>query len=187
VVFHAGDTAGSVHLIRRGHVAVRRWTRFGDVVTLTVLGPGQHFGELGAIVPEGRRAATVVALDPTETWSWDRRDLTALRREHPAVDSALVELLVRQVHELTSHLTEALFESADVRVLRRLLAVGRLYGGAAPGTVVPLTQDDLAAMAGTTRSTTNRTLRALESDGIVALSRGRITILNPDELAERGR
>jgi CRP/FNR family transcriptional regulator, cyclic AMP receptor protein len=187
VVFHAGDAAGSFHLIRTGHVAVRRSTRFGDVVTLTVLGPGELFGELGAMVPDGRRSATVVALDPTETLTWDRRDLAALRTEHPSFDTALVEMLTQQVHQLTAHLTEALFESADVRVLRRLLAVCQLYGGAASGTVIPLTQDDLASMAGTTRPTTNRTLRALEADEVVALSRGRITILRPDELARRAR
>jgi CRP/FNR family transcriptional regulator, cyclic AMP receptor protein len=187
VLFHEGDLAGSVHVIRRGHVAVRRWTRLGDVVTLTVLGPGSLLGELGAIVPEGLRSATVVALDPTETWSWDRRELAALRAEHPSIDTALVELLIEQVHELTTHLTEALFESADVRVLRRLLAVSRLYGDAEPGTVIPLTQDDVATMAGTTRPTANRALRALEADRVVALARGRITILRPDELARRAR
>jgi CRP/FNR family transcriptional regulator, cyclic AMP receptor protein len=187
VLFHAGDPAGSVHVIRRGHVAVRRSTRLGDVVTLTVLGPGQLLGELGAIVPDGQRSATVVALDPTETLSWDRREMAALRAEHPSVDTALVELLIEQVHSLTAHLTEALFEPADLRVLRRLLNVCRLYGDGEPGTVIPLTQDDVASMAGTTRPTANRALRALEDDGVVTLSRGRITILRPDELARRAR
>jgi CRP/FNR family transcriptional regulator, cyclic AMP receptor protein len=185
VVFHAGDPAGSVHVIRRGHVAVRQWTRFGDVVTLTVLGPDQLFGELGAVTPDGQRAATVIALDLTETWSWDRRELTALRRAHPAVDAALVALLTARIHDLTTHLTEALFESAETRVLRRLLAVCDLYGGRTAGTVVPLTQDDLASMAGTTRSTANRALRSLEADGIVELSRGRITIRDADALARQ--
>lgn len=187
VLFHAGDPAGSVHLIRRGHVAVRRWTRVGDMVTLTVLGPGQLLGELGAIVADGQRAATVVALDPTDTWAWDRRELAALRRAHPSVDAALVDLLIERVHELSTHLEETLFEAADVRVLRRVLAVGEIYGGAAAGTVIPLTQDDVASMAGTTRSTANRALRALEADEVVELSRGRITILRPDELARRAR
>jgi CRP/FNR family transcriptional regulator, cyclic AMP receptor protein len=187
VVFHLGDTADTLHLVHRGHVAVRRTTRFGDVVTLSILGPGQLFGELGAAQVDGRRSATVVALDPTETWSWDRRAFAALRARHPGVDAALVDLLTAQVVQLTSHLMEALFESAPTRVLRRLLDVCGQYGGVEAGRVVPLTQDDLATMAGTTRPTVNRTLRALEADGVVALGRGRVTILDPEALARLAR
>jgi CRP/FNR family transcriptional regulator, cyclic AMP receptor protein len=187
VVFHAGDAADSVHLIRRGHVTVRRSTRFGDVVTLSVLGPGDLFGELGAIQADGVRAATVVAIDPTETLRWDRAQFDQLRSRYPAVEAALVHVLTGQVSRITAHLMEALFESADTRIVRRLLAICELYGGPAAGTVVPLTQEDLAAMAGTTRPTVNRTLRAMVADGAIEVARGRITIVAPEMLARRAR
>ncbi len=53
--------------------------------------------------------------------------------------------------------------------------------------VVPLTQDSLASMAGTTRPTTNGVLQGLVKDGIVRLGRGRFQVLDPDALAARAR
>jgi CRP/FNR family transcriptional regulator, cyclic AMP receptor protein len=60
-------------------------------------------------------------------------------------------------------------------------------GEAANGTLVPLTQEDLASLAGTSRATVNRVLREEETRGNVKLGRGRTTVLDADELARRGR
>ena len=51
--------------------------------------------------------------------------------------------------------------------------------------MVPITQEDLATMAGTTRPTVNRVLRRLEEAGAVALARGRIEVLAVDILRQR--
>jgi CRP-like cAMP-binding protein len=53
--------------------------------------------------------------------------------------------------------------------------------------VVPLIQDDLAAMAGTSRATVNRVLREEQKLGAVALARGRTTVLDADALERRCR
>jgi CRP-like cAMP-binding protein len=50
-----------------------------------------------------------------------------------------------------------------------------------------LTQEDLAAMAGTSRATVNRVLREEEKRGALALRRGRVTLLDPDGLSRRCR
>jgi CRP-like cAMP-binding protein len=51
--------------------------------------------------------------------------------------------------------------------------------------VVPLTQEDLAAMAGTSRATVNRVLREDEKRGSVKLERGRVVVLDADGLGRR--
>jgi CRP-like cAMP-binding protein len=47
---------------------------------------------------------------------------------------------------------------------------------------VPLTQDDIADLCGTTRPTVNKVLRELEEQGVVDIARGRISILDPGRL-----
>ena len=54
-------------------------------------------------------------------------------------------------------------------------------------TVIPLTQDDVANLAGTTRPTVNTVLKGAEQSGVIALGRGKIEILNADELVRRSR
>jgi CRP/FNR family transcriptional regulator, cyclic AMP receptor protein len=184
VVFHQEDPADTLHLVDRGRFAVRVQTRLGDTAILAVLGPGDMFGELALLgEDEDRRSATVAALEAGETRSVHRMDFERLRREHPETSAVLIAILSGQVRRLSRHLLEALYVSADKRVLRRLVEVAQLYEDG----VVPLTQEDLAGLAGTSRATVNRVLRDEESRGTVKLGRGRTSVLDPDELARRGR
>lgn len=184
VVFHAGDPADSLHLLVAGRVAVRVETPQGDVATLTVLAPGATFGEL-ALVRGGRRTATVVATEPAETLSLHVDTFERLRREHPAVDRVLIALLASYVQRQDRHLLEALYVPADRRVLRRLVTLAAAYATGQPPVDVPVTQDVLASMAGTTRPTANQALRALAAEGVITLGRGRIKVLDVDALRRR--
>ena len=69
--------------------------------------------------------------------------------------------------------------------LRRLLEVAAAYGAVAVGVTVPLTQEQLAALAGTSRATVNAVLSAERQRGTVSLGRGRTTINDPAALARR--
>jgi CRP-like cAMP-binding protein len=72
-------------------------------------------------------------------------------------------------------------------VLRRLRDLTELYDRGERPVVIPLRQDDLASLAGTTRPTANRVLRHLERDGVIALHRGQVHVLDDDALAIRAR
>lgn len=188
VVFHHDDPADTVHLIQKGRFAVRVRTSLGDTAILTVLGPGEIFGEVALLGPEQRRTATVESLEAGETRSILRDDLEALRRSHPGVSDVLIAILVGEVKRLSGHLLEALYVSSDKRVLRRLVELAGIYGGDDEGEVaIPLRQEDLAGLAGTSRATANRVLREEEERGTVALSRGRVTVIDREALRRRGR
>ena len=185
-VFHAGDTGDTLHMIAKGHVAVRVGTPLGEVATLTILGPGDAFGELALVSPKSLRTASVVALDALETQSLDRRTFNEIRLHDPRMDRMLVSILAAQVERLTDHLLDALYCSAEMRMIRRLRDLTILYG-AENGVEIPLTQEDLATMAGTTRPTANRVLRELADAGILELARGRIVVNSQAGLAKRAR
>jgi len=183
VVFHRDDPAESLHLIVRGRFGARVLTPLGDSVLLEVLGPGQAFGELALLLPDARRSATVSALEDGETRSIYRDDFALLQRSHPGVKDVLLRLLAEQLRRSSDRIVEAHYTDAETRVRRRVAELGKMYESG----VVPLTQEDLAAMAGTSRATVNRVLREEERRGTVALQRGRTTVLDADELHRRCR
>lgn len=187
VLFHEGDPGDTVHLIDRGRVAVRVTTPLGDVATLNVRGAGDVVGELALLDPASRRTATVLALEPTETLAVHRDEFTDLRRRHPSVDRFLVAILAAEVQRLSSLLAEALYVPVDTRVIRRLLALTEIYASESGPTEVPLTQEELASLAGTSRATVNRVLGEAERDGVVDVRRGRIVVTDPEGLRRRGR
>ena len=185
VVFHRDDPADSLHLIEKGRVAVRVSTPLGDTVTIAVRGPGWSFGEM-ALVGASRRTATVAALDHTETLAVYKDDFEQLRREHPSVDRLLFAFLVGEVRLLEERLLEALYLPVERRVLRRLRELTENGDDRQP-LEVPLTQEELAELAGTTRSTINRILRDEAKRGTIKLERGRTIVLDREEIARRAR
>ncbi|MBA2282095.1 MAG: Crp/Fnr family transcriptional regulator [Acidimicrobiia bacterium] len=183
IIFHADDPGDSFHLLAKGRVAIRVGTPAGDVATLTVLGVGQGFGEQALLSVESRRSATAVALEPAETLRLGHADFDELRARQPTVERLLLDHVAGQVRRLSEQLVEALYLPAEKRVLRRLLELDELYDGGE----IALTQDDLASMAGTTRPTANRVLQGVVADGLVAVARGKLDVVDRGALAQRAR
>jgi CRP/FNR family transcriptional regulator, cyclic AMP receptor protein len=185
VLFHEGDPGDSLHLIVKGHLAARATTPLGDTATLRVFKPGESFGEL-AVVSPGPRNATVVALEAAETLALHVSHVDAMRAEYPNVDRVLVDALVAEVRRTSRALVEALYLPVEKRLWRRLLELAEMYG-ASPPIEIPLTQEDLAQLAGTTRPTANRMLRDAEQHGIVNTARGRIEVCDLETLRRKAR
>jgi CRP-like cAMP-binding protein len=134
-----------------------------------------------------KRTATVVALERAETLAVYKDDFERLRREHPEVDKLLLAFLVGEVHSLNERLLEALYMSVERRVLRRLRELTVAADQAGGPVEVPLTQEALAELAGTTRATINRILRDEEKRRTLRLERGRTVVLDCDDIARRAR
>ena len=187
VVFHRDDLAESLLLVVSGRFAVRITTPLGDSALLDVLGPGDVFGELALLVPDARRSASVEALEPGETFSVFRGDFVRLQSEHPGVKDILLRLLAEQLARASDRIVEAHYVDAETRVRRRLCELAERYATGEGGAVVPITQEDLAGLAGTSRATVNRVLRDEEKRGVLELARGRTIVGDLNQLRSRSR
>ena len=185
VIFHQGDPADTLHLVAAGHVSVRVTLPGGEFVIVALFGPGDAFGETALVGGPRPRGGTVIALDPCETLSLSRDQFERLRASYPGVNRFLVELLSARVDRLNRQLLEALYVPAERRVLRRLLDLCQMYGGDGQHIVIPVTQETLASLAGTTRPTANQVLGRLAARQLVEVSRGQISVLNLGELHRR--
>ena len=149
-MFHEGDPGDTLHLIAKGHVAVRTTTPRGDQALIRVLGVGDFFGELAVIAPAPRNA-TIACLDATETLGLHREAFDELRAKNRGMDAVLMQALIAEVRRLSAQLAEALYLPAESRVWKRVADLTRLYTTVANDVVtIPLTQEDVAHMAGTT-------------------------------------
>jgi CRP/FNR family transcriptional regulator, cyclic AMP receptor protein len=112
-----------------------------------------------------------------------RDDFARLQRSQPGVKDILLRILAEQLRRASDRIVEAHYVDAETRVRRRVSELAKIY----PSGAVPLTQEDLAAMAGTSRATVNRVLREEEKRGAVALQRWRTTVVDADDLDRRCR
>ena len=131
-----------------------------------------------------RRSATVAAIEPLVTHAIYEADFHRLRRVHPQLSEVIIALLSERVRLLDAQLLDALYLPADLRVRKRVAELAERYEGADGETVIPLRQEDIADLAGTSRATVNRVLREEARRGTVRLTRGRTTVLDRDRLLD---
>ena len=183
-ICHQGEPGDSVHLIDTGTVAIRVNGPVGDIITVDVMSPGNSFGEQALINDGAIRTATVVALERVETLRLTRDEFRALWEEHPGASMVVAKMLEARLRSTSQALLDALHLPAENRVMRRLAVLADIYASHASHSI-PLTQDDIASMAGTTRQTVNRILGQAQEAGLVSLTRGRIVITDPQGVARR--
>jgi len=185
VIFHEGDPAGSLHLIERGHVAVRLTTERGEEAIIDVLRPGESFGEQALIDTSGVRTASVSAIDRAETLALDAITFVRLGEENPQIVRFVMMVLAERLRSTNRELLDALCVVPERRLARRLVRLADQFGDGEGPVTVPVIQADIAAMIGVTRPTANRLLQRAQADGLVDLGRGRVVVVDRDGLRRR--
>jgi CRP-like cAMP-binding protein len=95
-------------------------------------------------------------------------------------------MLAEQVHRLGNGLLDVLFVPAHRRVIRRIVDLCTEFGEGTTPTEIPLCQQTLSGLAGTTRPTFNQVLQELMAKKQIKLARGRIIVCDLDGLRRRG-
>ena len=174
VLFWEGEAGDAAFVVDDGHLIVERTTEDGDVVAVAIVGPGELIGEQ-ALLSDDPRGATARAVEATEVRAIARGAFDDLRRSAPAFDQLLIMLLDQRLRSLSELLLDARHAAVEVRIRR---TIQQLYGHF--GAEIPLSQEVVASLAGTTRPTANGVVRTMQDDGLVQLSRGRLKVLEPD-------
>jgi CRP-like cAMP-binding protein len=187
VVFHVGDPADALHLVRKGRFAVRMSTPRGEQAILAVVGPGESFGELALFPMGSRRSATVEAVEAGETLCVAASDFARLRRDNTGMWELLCVLLANQVRRLSTRALVAHYLDSDARVRWALAELAETYQPAGGAATITLTQDAIAELAGTSRATANRVLREEQERGSIVVERGRVIVSDRDALQRRFR
>jgi CRP-like cAMP-binding protein len=185
VIFREGDESDTCYVVRSGHARAIREHVDGRTLTLAHFGPGDIFGEL-AMFDDERRSATVETLDAVDAIALAGSDMRRLLRQHPDIAVKLVIALGRRLRDANERLTRQSFQTVQSRVavvLDDLVRQAQSEGAAAADVLVTITQADIAQLAGSSRESASRFLAVLERAGVITQGRGRITVHDPEALA----
>lgn len=184
VIFREGDAGDTCYLLKTGAVLLTREHQDGRMIALAELRSGDMFGEL-AMFRNEPRSATAEAVERTEAIALLAPDVQRLIRSNPDISAKLLAALAERVGRTTERLLQQSFQTVSGRVAGALLAqVTARQGEGAPDVdvVVQATQAEIAQLAGTSRESASRFLASLERDGVVSLSRGKVTVHEPERL-----
>ncbi len=170
IILLEGEAQPGLYFLASGYVKVVKSAPSGREQTLRVLEPGDTFNEIGVFSRQSN-PASAVALEPSDVWLIPRDVLTGLLRERPDFAQSVLVGLVSDLslRPVTGRLARLLLETAAGDVVQR----PRWF-----------TQAELAARLGTVPDVIQRSLRTLEADGVIAVGRGQIRILDRAGLEE---
>lgn len=182
-VFHEGDSSDACYIVRAGDLRVTREHPDGRAIALATLGPGDFFGEL-AMIDGGSRSASVETLADAELLALPAVDVRRVIAENGDIAAKLIVAITRRLRETNERVARQSFQTVPSRVagvLAQLIAEEAIPEDR-EGVTVRMTQADLAQLAGTSRESVSRFLATLERAGVVAVGRGRVTVLEPRRL-----
>jgi CRP/FNR family transcriptional regulator, cyclic AMP receptor protein len=179
VLFHQGDDAGVVVVLRDGHVKATMLND-GREVILAFPGPGELLGELSAV--DGQpRSATVRAVDEVEALVIPGSAFRAYLERRPRIALVLLRSVTERLRAADRQRVDYAVNDVVVRVAGRLVELCDRFG-AQDGAVIEIglaiTQDELAAWAGASREAVAKAMGLLRTLGWVQTERRRILVLD---------
>jgi CRP-like cAMP-binding protein len=189
--FTQGSAADAVFYLRTGRAKLTVVSKRGKEATVTLLAPGDFFGEESMAKTDAIRATTAVAVTVCVALRVDRAHmLSALHKEHAFSDFFMRFIVARGIRT-QADLVDQLFNSSERRLARTLLLMAEFGQPGEPVTLIPeVTQETLAEMIGTTRSRVSffmnrfRKLGYIEYNGRILVNRSLLNMVLLDELPE---
>lgn len=181
VLFLKGDAGDALYAVRSGQIRIATGSDSGKRLTLNLLGAGDVFGEIALL--DGRpRTADAIAAEPSKLFVIRRSAFLALLHRQPALGIQLIELLCRRLRWVSTRMEEVTLMPLSARLARRLVGLTDDYGAE-----LTVSQEELAVFAGATRESVNRQLQVWKRNGIIALGRAKLRVLDPEALARACR
>lgn len=180
-VLHKGSAGEHLLFLLSGRLHVVDLTEDGREVGLSFLSPGDYTGEL-AVIDGHPRSASVVASEPSLLAFLPRAQALKLIYSHPLVAERVLKRLAAKIRTASSYRAILGIPNA----FQRVFALLRLMAQPSPGGLVVIanmpTQQEIAAMANTSRETVSRALHVLIQKKIVEKDLRRLIIRQPEVL-----
>lgn len=185
VLVRQGDSSGDLFSVVQGRLKVASVVGEGEEVLLSVVGPGDVFGEI-ALLDDEPRSASVVAAEPCRLLVVPRAAFRLLLHELPTLALRLLQIMARHVRRLSARTEDAAALDVRARLAKTLLDLGARFGAPGPHGRVRITlrlsQQELGRMVGATREMVNKCLREWAARRIVSHSNGTIIIASAARL-----
>lgn len=174
------EIGSTMFIILDGRVKISRISDDGREVILSILSEGDFFGEM-SILDGQNRSANVVTLDDSRIMVIRREDFLQMLHDYPQIAINLLKELAQRLRRSDAQIKSLSLQNATGKVASTLLRIaddsGKIHLGQVEIPRLP-PQQDLANMAGTSRETISRVLKALAKQGYLKKEGSRLIIMD---------
>ncbi len=183
VIFHADESGDVFCLIRDGQVKITMISPEGKEIILSILGPGDFFGEM-ALLDDEPRSATVVATEPLELVTIWRSDFLQILAENFDITKKVLAEISRRLRHASNRIESLATMDVYGRLARFFLDLAKDQGKVLENGYVAVTRpthQSIANMIGTSRETVSRLIHDLMRQNLL-LSEGKTIYLKKTAL-----
>ena len=178
-VMHEGDSADSFYIVVSGRLKVLVGEADGKETILTILGPGECFGEM-SLIDDQARSATVIAIEACELLVIARRDFRRSLVENSDLAMAVMRVLVRRLREADRKIGGLAMLDVYGRVARLLLDMSETVNGQRVVTR-RISKLDIAKMIGASREMVHKVMKDLQVDGYIEVKGSTIVLRDAND------
>lgn len=189
-IFREGEPGDRLYVIAEGKIKVGQSSSDGRETLLSVLGPGEMFGEMSLFDP-GPRTATATAVSDSRLYEFSHAELTNWLADRPQVALSLLSAMAHRLRRTNEALADLVFSDVPGRVAKALLDLSTRFGTEAPDGSIrvahDLTQEELAQLVGASRETVNKALADFASRGWIRLEPRAVVLVDAERVGRRAR
>ena len=189
VLFKEGQEGDRLYVVVHGKIKLGTTSSDGRENLLSILGPGEMFGELSLFDPEPR-TSTAAAVTDARLVSLAHDAVIGLITTNPQTSLELLRRLAQRLRKSNEVLADLVFADVPGRVAKAIIDLGVRFGVQEDdGLHVnhDLTQEELAQLVGASRETVNKALADFAARGWVRLEPRAVLVTDVARLTKRGR
>ncbi|MEW6670449.1 MAG: Crp/Fnr family transcriptional regulator [Thermodesulfobacteriota bacterium] len=189
-VFYEEDPGESCFYLEKGTVKIFRVTALGKEPIFFVRKAGEMFG-LAEVIDAKERKCNAQALTPSVLHEINKENFEFLLSQYHSLSKKVIKVLGRRLRYLGEQIENLMVCDVTTRMLKLLfyLCCNNLLDRASlskPIKVpISLTQEQMASLTGSCQQTVSETLKELQQNGLIRISKKEITLLNPLHILDK--
>ncbi|HET7658624.1 MAG TPA: Crp/Fnr family transcriptional regulator [Bacillales bacterium] len=185
-IFMEGEQREAVFFIQSGAVKTFKIDESGHEQVINILDKDEMFPHIG-FFETNPYPATAEAIEKTELLIIRIDDFDNLLTQHPVIALKVMKIMGQKILMLQQRIQELISQDVEHRLVRVLIRLARESGRKEGNGVhihMPITNQDLANMVGSTRETVNRLLNSYKKANLLEATRQGISIHDVDRLKQ---
>jgi CRP/FNR family transcriptional regulator, cyclic AMP receptor protein len=172
-----GESDKVLYFVGSGAVKIFKTSAEGKEQIIEIARPGDSINDV-AVFDGGPNLVAAQAMSQVVLYGIGKDNVDTILRDFPQVVANVIAVLAKRVRYLVSLVEDLSFKHVIGRIAKILLR----YSGSGVDSGQRLTQQDMAAMAGTVREVVGRSLKVLEEEGAIKMDHHRIIITDEEAL-----
>ena len=172
------DPGEALYFVISGAVKCFKVSRGGKEQIIRIVLPGGSFNDV-AVFDRGASPNSTEAMSLVNLYVISAQDMRNLVNDYPKLTSNVTKVLTERIRHLLDLVDDLSFRQVISRIAKILLEYA---DGVGPKP--KLTQQEMAALAGTAREVVGRSLKTLQEERVIRMERNRLVIADKSGLSK---